>query len=135
MPRRIALERRGLVGELTERQREILLSGNDWFDGPLGPAFEDDGAIRQAWEEHGSELLEQHIATSPGTRPYAWWRYDSNGGSRKQLGGVGTPLTGHGLYLGMPDKYGMDYDCSNAPKVESECSYLKRHNLLTEVER
>ena len=35
----------------------------------------DDDLMRAAWEELGDELLDDWITKSPGTRPYAWWRY------------------------------------------------------------
>jgi len=67
--------------------------------------------MRRVWNQHRDELLEEHIASYPGTRPPLWWKY---GAPRmalddmpeswrhcsfakdlpepsKRLGGVGTP--------------------------------------------
>jgi hypothetical protein len=72
-----------------------------WFQ------FAADNELRAAWAEVGGEILDAWIATAPGTRPSAWWKYDAPRQPlgvfpechydgklpepRERLGGVGTP--------------------------------------------
>jgi hypothetical protein len=51
--------------------------------------FCDDDA-RQIWRAARAEILVDWIAEHPGTRPWAWWRFDATE-PRRRLGGVGTP--------------------------------------------
>jgi hypothetical protein len=61
----------------------------------------------ELWAEHRDDIIEEHIAQWPGTRPYRWWDYDApriavgtypdcyydgmRPEPRKRLGGIGTP--------------------------------------------
>jgi hypothetical protein len=59
--------------ELAREQRCHLLTGKGYF----GPAFADDESESLAWSIHGEQLLAEHIAANPGTRPKAWWKFDA----------------------------------------------------------
>jgi hypothetical protein len=73
--RRRRLVRRGSYST-SPRILELLSSGHDFpfIDLALGETLDPD-AIAQAWEELGDELLANHVARLPGTRPHAWWVY------------------------------------------------------------
>jgi hypothetical protein len=98
-----------------------LLTGRDY----LGTAFADDiEAMRNAWAEHGSRLLQQFIFENPGRRPWAWWAFNAPRPAPPddpRLPKVCPP----GLkiwHLGRP------------PQDESEADFLRRHEMLTAAE-
>lgn len=56
-----------------------LRTGCDFFGGGFGNGAnfrEDDAAA--AWEVLREEVLREHIALSPCTRPWAWWRFEEH---------------------------------------------------------
>ncbi len=62
---------------------------------------------REVWHRHRDDLLQKWIADHPGTRPCAWWKFESLE-PRRRLGGIGTPqhecLAVKGSFtLGIPD--------------------------------
>jgi len=58
-------------GEDREYLRQTLLTGRDFFD------HYTDAELREAWRSWRGDLLADWIAERPGTRPWAWWRYDA----------------------------------------------------------
>jgi hypothetical protein len=64
------------------------------------------------WEELRDDILKQHVKYRPGTRPWAWWKFDST-----------EPLR-----VRRRDTYGDEIH-------ETEREYLTRLNLLTALER
>jgi hypothetical protein len=48
-------------------------------------------ALAAWWHTVRSDLLRDWIAAHPGTRPHAWWTFDSPEPQRRRLGGIGTP--------------------------------------------
>jgi hypothetical protein len=85
----------------------LLLTGHDFslLDPP--PATEDnpppDDVLSAAWEELREELIAEQVAETPGTRPWAWWKWDAPEPRRVITGG----------------------------QRETETAYLRRLNLLT----
>lgn len=62
----------------TREQIEQLLTGRNWLERGFGTHENCDvEAMRRAWKELRNELLPDWIAGHPGTRPYAWWRFDA----------------------------------------------------------
>lgn len=57
--------------------REHLRYGHDFFDEGFGnlPYFREDDAA-EAWDVLREELLREHIAERPCTRPWAWWLFE-----------------------------------------------------------
>jgi hypothetical protein len=57
----------------------FLLSGQHGVPCALTDADDsgDDEAIRAAWNELRPTLLPKWISDRPGTRPYAWWRFEA----------------------------------------------------------
>lgn len=74
--RRRVLKRRGRTGELTREERLYLWSGFNLLD--THHAFEGKpaGAIAEAWQAHGAEVLRDFVATFPCSRPWAWWQFE-----------------------------------------------------------
>ena len=95
--------------ELDATISEFLFTGEAEPNTPgedleLNRFFDDGERIRQAWEEHRPALLTEWIRQYPGTRPWAWWKFDSpkepvpgwdherwDSAQRRRLGGTGTP--------------------------------------------
>lgn len=65
-------KRRVNARQLTPGQRTNLLIGRN--AGGVGPgwAFENEDERKEAWAEHGEQLID---AAPPGRRPAAWWDY------------------------------------------------------------
>ena len=57
--------------------QRILTHGYWWFaEAPFGDPIDFD-LVREAWDEIGPVLLVDWVGTSPGSRPWAWWRLDA----------------------------------------------------------
>ncbi len=127
----------GIIALLSDREPE-----SPWFQ------FAADNELRAAWAEVGGEILDAWIATAPGTRPSAWWKYAALR-QRQRLGGIGTPshecLDYVSIYvLGIPaswlnqeeveyyqpDFEGVAIDPEDPPQYESQATYLKRLDLF-----
>ena len=110
----------------TFRNRQRLLTGHDWewcdrWRSPLT-----DEQLRNLWFELREELLPEHIAKHPGTRPWAWWRFESTL-PRLQMNDGPEPLEPPNFF-GKPSAYSV---MPPADMFESEADYLIRLNLLT----
>jgi hypothetical protein len=92
------------------------------------------------WVEWGVEITAQWIAAHPGTRPFAWGVYEASGprhvltGAERLPDREPNPIQWR-LARGVP--YGAhELREGDAPvMIESEAAYLKRHDLLSDVER
>ncbi len=112
---------------------------------------------RENWKAIRDDVVRDWIRHRPGTRPYAWWKFDNpeRGKARIRLGGIGTPyheVSGmRSLAFGVPDDFVNDnnvqffrdrddvndfniVDPTQPPKYESQATYLKRHGLLVSGE-
>ena len=117
-----------------------------------GPAFGngeslDRGAALVAWEIYRGEILAEHIAEHPCTRPWAWWHLEPRELRRRVDGGIhpcenpartwpeysvdgaGLPATYYGVprIINHPDDFDALY--------ESVPAYLLRLDLLTRAEK
>lgn len=74
--RKRVLKRRGRAGELSREERLYLWSGFNLLD--THKAFEGKpaGAVAEAWQAHGPEVLRDFVATFPCSRPWAWWQFE-----------------------------------------------------------
>ena len=117
------------------------------------PAFESEQLARHCWEDLRDEVLADWIAERPGTRPYAWWKYDAP--ERRQCLNQVHPFDDpereehiaqmlerspnmetqsfYELYYGTPGSLVAPNDFSCL--FETESDYLARLDLLTEYER
>lgn len=64
--RNMPMTRLGRLHELTH--------GYSFFD---DDAFADEDDMREGWESVREGMLPNWIRDHPGTRPYAWWKFDS----------------------------------------------------------
>jgi hypothetical protein len=113
----------------------------------------------EEWAAHGADILVEWIAAQPGTRPDAWWRFDSPRcpilaernshcwfaadmiEGRRKLSGSGVREWEHPgfsamvptWHLGIPRMAGVDPD--DPPVFETQADYLRRHGLLLSGER
>lgn len=65
------LPRRKRIVTLNATAKSVLLGGIDVFKD-----FADAGGeprLRNLWLEHGEQILREHVAKDPTTRPAAWW--------------------------------------------------------------
>jgi hypothetical protein len=110
-------------------------------------------AMRKAWELMRADLLAKWIREKPGTRPYAWWKFDAperrqrtdnvvhpfdDRVRRRHVEEVGrkNPVfrrVAYELFYGKPRCLCVKDDFT--AQYESETTYLYRLNLLTDAER
>jgi len=111
-----------------ERTRYRLETGHDFLflDGPELT----DGELADAWQALGESITEAYVREHPGTRPWAWWRWDAPE-PRQQVADGPEPI-GSAVWFGMPACYkGIPAE----GMYESEPDYLRRLGLLIEAER
>ena len=85
--------------------------------------------METAWSELRDELLPTWVEQHPGTRPYAWWRFEAPE-PRRQVSS-GPESLGPATWFGCPSSFrGMPHD----GMFETEAEYLERLGLLTPVE-
>jgi hypothetical protein len=156
MPRVSRRSKRRTAGYTDQHIQQLLtgvtLSCMSGF-GAIHKGIGDEGGMRAAWNELRDQLMPQWIAEHPGTRPYAWWKFDLPE-RRRRTDGVIHPFDdpvrntevelraaqhpqfrefAFDLFYGKPrclftqDDFGATY--------EGELAYLDRLNLLTPEER
>jgi hypothetical protein len=153
MPRK-QRKRRQPGNEYHEGHRLQLKIGHD-FGLFGGPAFGNDEnldreAALSAWEALRGEILAEHIAEHPCTRPWAWWHLEPRELRRRVDGGIHPcedptrdvwpqHADANGRirpYYGLPCVYSGDDGGSDFEAVyESVAAYLLRLDLLTKAER
>jgi hypothetical protein len=94
--------------------------------------------IQRLWNLAKVELLPEWILERPGSRPSTWWRFDAPPEHRIFIGGGGAAADqvlayAPQFYRGLPVNWA-DFQEGNPPRFESECAYLRRHNLLVASE-
>jgi hypothetical protein len=119
-----------LKGEAKAPRMAVLLAGEE--------------GTKAVWERFREEILTEHIAELPGTRPRGWWAFDAPE-RRRRLGGVGEPrftawsdMTWNGLFelwFTGPGWEGTPCDPYDMPTFESQATFLDRHGLLSAAER
>lgn len=95
---------------------------------------------REAWECLRDELLADWVVKYSGSRPAAWWEFDSPG-RRERIDGQPHPYDGRdvppypqGYELGVPLQSVFAWPVEREVGYESQRDFLARHNLLTESE-
>lgn len=133
MPRRSRIGRAAVT--YGDGHRWHLLTGHDY----LGDAFGEGQRFRRAdaaraWAELRRELLLEHIADHPCTRPWAWWEFEDHPRRR-------TVRMRPEDYPREPARpWPWDRPCSwwqamlDGKWYEAEAVYLARHGLLTKRE-
>jgi hypothetical protein len=105
---------RGSISHLSEIRKNELLIG---FCLPMESGyFESEEEAKRAWFKWRDKLLAEWVATRPGTRPDAWWRFEHPGKKLKTVGQASC-WNPRGAFI--------TYNIR-----EEEYDYLTRHNLL-----
>ena len=140
MPRRLRRSKRRPVG-MHDFELQVLCRGFPDRRSDVGLAFMCDvGAQRMKWKRYRDDVLGWWIAGNPGTRPAAWWEFESPE-ARRRVSGLdgaeraaqverlsstypGVPWGAGPLRRGVPRHalWGDDY--------ETEREYLNLHGLL-----
>jgi hypothetical protein len=91
--------------------------------------------FRRLWEIYKEEILKEWIKKFPCTRPFAFWRLETEG--RKQVAGSSSwELLGIAMDSeGLPRYWQYAWDKENGPVFESQCSFLDRNGFLTPAEK
>lgn len=116
--------------EWSTHHKTHLLTGHDFFGRGFGMRDFDEDAARAAWQELSGELLAEHIAAKPFSRPWAWWRFDSPEPRRQVIDddAAGVTAFGPATWFGCPSMF-------SGPRPEAmyedEKTYLTRLQLLT----
>lgn len=93
--------------------------------------------MQQAWNDLRDDLLPEWIAEKPGTRPWAWWRFDAPEG-RQRVDGKSNQCSGNSDRLSKHYRlrWGQAaFPTSYNARYETETAYLDRLDLLTKEER
>ena len=132
--------------ELDESVAKFLLTGEAESntrgnDLRLSRFFDDGERIRLAWEQHRPALMSEWIQQHPGTRPWAWWKFDDDiPDPRQRIGGKGQtmpekyPAYAPSYDKGIPSSWA-EIDPGDPPLYESESAFLLRHGLLSTAEK
>lgn len=138
MPRRTRTRR--LPRQEYGKWHRFHLTTGTSFKGRLGPDFGyredfDPAAAVAAWAELREEILREHIAAHPCTRPWAWWELEGDRELRRRVDGGAHPCD----VLGLPSRYGLPCGAYGPEDVdalyESVAAYLARLGLLTRREK
>jgi hypothetical protein len=122
-------------------------------DAPADLRCADDSRHRRLWLASRERLVASQITAHPGTRPFAWWAWDT-AEPRRRLGGTGdachdvlayTPWFRFGLPVVFvserlrsvlsADFRGTPVDPQDPPVFESQAAFLDRHGLFAPGER
>jgi hypothetical protein len=130
MPRKTKLRRRS--SGWSDQHIEILRSGLDWFE-----LFRDEIDQHAAWRDLQKEIMVEWLKEQPGTRPWAWWRFDLPAGTRRQRINGLHPHDDPSYSLEKKLWYGLPQyqrPCDLQALYESEAMFLRRLSLLTAAE-
>jgi hypothetical protein len=144
-------------------RRELTAGEESWLRDGLGAGDEDSDIdldmkyfwcredFEALWSEFADDIVAEHVAESPGTRPHRWWGFSAPEKLRKRLGGIGTPYFQEApallcKSLGVPEKWifgdevrfydrGTPLDTEDPPVYESQAAYLERLKLFLPGER
>lgn len=116
-----------------------FFTGEGFGSGGLNDPVDLDG-MKKCWELYKPAILPVWIAHYPGTRPRAWWLFDSTE-PRKRIDGQPHPFTDptraaldlYDLFYGMPRFTRTLEDLAAA--YESQADYLDRLKLMDKTER
>jgi hypothetical protein len=94
-----------------KKRAELEDEARRWLEGErtLWYYFQSAAELAALWDEHGADIVADHVAEYPGTRPARWWTYSAPRSPigtypgcnfdgelpepRLRLGGIGTPLS------------------------------------------
>jgi len=126
----------------TEEHLEQLRTGHDFFGDAFGrddrETFDEELA-KQAWDEVGEQITAEHIAHSPGSRPWAWWHFSAPE-PRRVVAGDENSESGWPPWEDRTTRkysYGRPNPIKppDTAQYDDQHDYLDRLGLLTEDER
>ena len=150
MVRRRQISKPRKIGHGREHFSQLLAGLGDAFG---KDADFDQEQARECWQKHREVLLAEWIEDNPGTRPWAWWRFDAP--ERRQCTNGPHPhdcqtyiakaeaslrrsewfgQVAFALTYGVPRIMGGCECCNPEPDYEWEVEYLHRLELLTPAE-
>lgn len=141
MPRKTRTRRRPSTD--FSRWHLLQLSTGFSFKGIFGPDFGyreafDHSAAVEAWAILREEILREHLAQHPCTRPWAWWTLERERELRRRVDGKPHPCDPK-RDRRIPPRYGLPSRLSRRDDFdalyESVPAYLARLGLLTGPER
>lgn len=126
-------QRRQQIDELNQSLECELLHGRPLLPF-LGLEFDDDDLMFRAWQLHREQLLPVWIDQRPGTRPFAWWKFEAvpKYGERRT---TDYWRRNHEQHREQFLKHGILDTCTIPAMQEDEQEYLQRHGLLTDEEQ
>jgi len=116
--------------QLDGNARRYLERGRDYFQEFVSR----DESVREMWRRVGEQITSEWVERQPGSRPAAWWWFDSPDEPRRVVSGTeppDAPRDNAARSFGRWRKY---YG-PNWHRYESEPAYLRRHDLLRPGER
>lgn len=90
---------------------------------------ETDSALRRTWFKLKRRILAEHASEEPGSRPWAWWKWEAKE-PRRRLDGL--PHYCNEFYFGVPQFAFTAEDCD--VEYESQADYLRRHKSMSKAE-
>ena len=102
------------------RRTEVDAKVRDYFEDKIDHTFFfDNFELSAAWDQIGSEIVEDWILTRPGTRPRMWWRLSAPEVGRTTDGGGGPGRRPETLDIPIA-----------APTPDRQTAFLRRHGLF-----
>jgi hypothetical protein len=149
----------GWENQLTPDAVAFLRGENDAYPWVAGISLD---AAAELYRSHAAEMIAEHIAENPGSRPRLWWQHCAPE-PRRRLGGIGSSNAHFGFgtpefgipaardwmwpdnpnfadvmdrpWREMPWMKGVEpVDPSDSPRYESQAAFLKRHQLFVRGE-
>jgi hypothetical protein len=121
--------RRQEIEQLSFSLEYELLTGRGMTDN-----FQDEGAMRAAWETHRDRIMGQWIRLYPCTRPFAWWLFEGvpKHGERRT---TEAWTAEHEKHRANWQLHGILHLHTVPCTQEPESEHLARHGLLTAKEK
>lgn len=117
----------------------IMRTGHDFFGQHSDERGERDLiTLYQAWQDLKTPIMRQWLKDQPGSRPWGWWAFDMQKGTRRECVSGTHPHDDpendcpQELYFGCP---AMLRECDMDLEYESQCDYLMRLKLFTAAEK
>ncbi len=128
----MALKEKSNVGNVTKGDLNYFYTGPKTLE-----IFQNNSRGPELWDTHKKKVLDDWIKRKPGSRPWAWWQFDS---PVRPVNFVPLNLDQvemierHYICWGVTHRPGLETFPEPPYLFESEASYLKRKKLLIKGE-